>query len=199
MVELLEFILIFSAAAVVIAWLCFVIMRLSVLFSLLSLRKTDGIEVTFKSLPSIFLPATAKKPLATVRVRNKLFDIYLYHGGGRWRYVHIANDRYTVVFSKLGGMTPKGASKTLGTNKRVLINLPSGVSRARVRLLPQIKNDESIPLLVFSPAPAELTYVTEERTSIRVAFTGERVGRWLIFTKDTVLNYLDRESRGFFD
>lgn len=199
MVELIEFLLISLALVLSFILLIFLIRRTAFLFSLLKLRKSEEIEVRLVSLISLFLPFTAKKPLAKVRVRKKLFSIYLYHGGGRWRYVHIASDRYTVVFSKLGGKTVRSASRTLGTSKRVIINLPSGVSRSKVRLLPEIKESEAIPLLVFSPEPAELTYVTKERTSIKVAFTGERVGSWLIFTKDTLLSYLDRESRGFFD
>ena len=199
MTELIEFILIFSACILIIIWLAFFIRRIALFFSLHKLKKQSDTDIKITFLPALFLPFTAKKPLATVRVRKKLFDIYLYNGGGRGRFVHIANEKFTVVFSKLGGMASKGASRTLGTNKRVIINLPSGVGRAKVRLLPEIKEGSNTPLLVFSPAPAELTYVTEERTSIKVAFTGERIGKWQIFTKDTLSRYLDRESRGFFD
>lgn len=199
MTELIELFLILAACITVTIWLVFFIRRLSLLLSLRGIRRTEGVYVKFKLLPLAFLPFTAKKPIATVRVREKLFDIYLYHGGGRWRYVHIANDRYSVVYTKLGGMTPKGISNSTATNKRVLVNMPTGVGSAKVRLLPEGNGGIGTPLLVFSPAPAELTYVSEERTSIKVAFTGERIGKWQIFTKETLINYLDRESRGFYD
>ena len=180
-------------------WLAFFMRRTVFLVSLLSLRKVEGIELKIAFLPALILPRTLKKPLIEIKVREKIYDVYLYHGGGKWRYVHIANERYSVVFSKLGGMASRGVSRTLGTSKRVAINLPGGVGRAKVRTLPKPKGNGHVPLLVFSPEPAELTYVTKERTSIRVAFTGERIGLWQIFTRDTLINYLDRDSRGFYD
>ena len=52
-----------------------------------------------------------------------------------------------------------------------------------------------VPVLIFSPAPNEVSYVTETKNSIRVAFSGDRVYGARIFTASTFLTIADREYR----
>ena len=49
--------------------------------------------------------------------------------------------------------------------------------------------------LILNPAPCEVSYVTEKKTSIRVAFTGDKVYGTEIFTATTFVNHIERESR----
>ena len=52
-----------------------------------------------------------------------------------------------------------------------------------------------VPALIFSPAPGEVSFVTEERTSIMTAFTGDAVYGTRIFTPDTFVRYVERQHR----
>ncbi len=199
MTELFEFLIILFIIVLACLLSAFLIKRIRALFSVLSLAKINSVSVRMLHPINLLLPFTSRRPTARITAREKHFDVYLYHGGGRTKFVHIASDRYTVVFSKRGGMTAKGAGRGFGTKKRVVVNLPTGVSHPKVRLLPRIESTDATPILLFCPAPHELTFVTPERTSIRVAFTGDKIGRWQIFTPDTLARYIDRESRGFYD
>lgn len=51
------------------------------------------------------------------------------------------------------------------------------------------------PVLIFNPAPGEVSYVTEEKTSIKGAFTGDSVLGTLIFTSSTFPAFAERELR----
>lgn len=50
-------------------------------------------------------------------------------------------------------------------------------------------------ILLFSPAPYEVSYVTEERSTIRLAFTGDELYGYRIFTPSTFVTFIDREKR----
>ena len=55
------------------------------------------------------------------------------------------------------------------------------------------KNVEKI--LLFTPAPNEVSYVTEEKTTIKLAFTGDEFYGMKIFTTSSFIAYADRETR----
>ena len=59
--------------------------------------------------------------------------------------------------------------------------------------------EKIIPALIFCPEPRELSYVTKERCSIKLAFMGDEVIGHRVFTPDTFESYIDRDSRGFYD
>ena len=200
MTEVFEFIIIIILLAVGIGALVFLTRRIALALRLRSLKKIKGAEVKLQAPLSLFSRGVSKRPYISVKVDGVTYDVHLFNGVGYTRVVHIASPKFAVVFTRLGGITPRRVSKTLTARPRAVVVMPSGVARAKTRVIPEPKREAGhIPVLLFCPEPSELTYVTKERTSIKVAFTGEQVGNWLIFTKSTLIRHMDRRARGFFD
>ncbi len=200
MTEVFEFILIITALVIGLGLITFLTRRAWLIIRLFRIRKIDGASIKLTSPLSLLSRGVSRRPLISVTLGGAVYDVHLFNGGGRSRVVHIASPKFAVVFTRLGGITPRRVSKTLTARPRAVVVMPSGVAGAKTRIIPTpARKNGHIPVLLFSPEPSELTYVTKERTSIKVAFTGEQVGSWLIFTKDTLIRHLDRRSRGFFD
>ena len=200
MTEVFEFLIILILIAIGIGALIFIVRRIALAIGLRSFGKIDGARVKLHSPLALLSRGVSKRPLISVTVDGATYDVHLFNGVGRTRVVHIASPKFAVVFTRLGGITPRRVSKTLTARPRAVVVMPSGVARAKTRVIPEPKRESGhIPVLLFCPEPSELTYVTDERTSIKVAFTGEQVGRWLIFTKSTLIRHVDRRARGFFD
>ena len=72
-----------------------------------------------------------------------------------------------------------------------------------MRILKKMKTEPSskreMKILLFSPAPCEVSYVTEEKTSIKLAFTGDTLYSFKIFTPSTFATYAEREYRNRLD
>ena len=193
---LIEFSLIVIAIIVVIKIFLFAKRRLSLLFSILSLRKIDTVEVQIANPIALLSNRVTEKPFAKIKVRDKTYAVRLFNGKGYSHAAHIVNESYASVFMKTGG-----AIKVRMFVRRVAaVHEAARVYFPRTVFLPETKNDNGeIPILLFSPAPRELTYVTEERTSIKAAFTGDEIFGFKVYTKTTFKNFIDRDSRGFFD
>ena len=58
---------------------------------------------------------------------------------------------------------------------------------------------EIIPVLIFNPAPGEVSYVTEEKSSIKIAFSGDEFRGEKIFTPTTFVIWADRKKRQDFN
>ena len=57
------------------------------------------------------------------------------------------------------------------------------------------KGVKTVPVWIFNPAPGEVSLVTEEKTSIKLAFTGDTVYGEQIFTASTFAAYAERVFR----
>ena len=193
---LLEFSLIVILIAVTVKIFLFTKRRLSLLISILNLKKIDTVEVQITNFPALISKKVTDKPFAKVTVGRKVYAVRLFNGKGFKHAAHIVNERYASVFLKTGGATKVRtlARRAIVTHEAARVYFP------RTVFLPNASNDDGeIPILLFSPAPRELTYVTEERTSIKAAFTGDEIFGFKVFTKTTFANFIDRDSRGFFD
>ena len=84
--------------------------------------------------------------------------------------------------------------KSSANVRRKLIIVP------KLEIPEEYKNAEElgkkiVPILVFNPAPSNLTYVSDEKTSIKLAFTGDEFRGIKIFTGTSAANFLEREAR----
>lgn len=194
--SLIEFSLIVILIVIAVKIFLFIKRRLSMLFSVLRLRKIDTVEVQVTNLLALFSKKVTKKPFAKLTVRDKTYAVRLFNGKGYSHVAHIVNSTYASVFLKTGG-----AVKVRSLARHVIaVKEASRVYFPRTVFLPETSNDKGeIPILLFSPSPRELTYVTAERTSIKAAFTGDEIFGSKVFTKTTFANFIDRDSRGFFD
>ncbi len=144
-------------------------------------------------------------PDLVAEIGDKIYLLRYYNGKGRRYQVHFANEEYSVRFQILlirslfstGGRLLSGHSRvaeSTTTTRRKLIVVP------KLEIPEEYKNAEGlgkkiVPILVFNPAPSNLTYVSDEKTSIKLAFTGDSFRGIKIFTGTSATNFLERENR----
>ena len=189
--SVLEIILIVIAALLLLRAVTFLIERSRLLISVLGLSSIDGVTVRIDFGIAFFLPWVTRRTAATVTVGAKRYAIRLFNGRSSMHAVHIASPEYAAVYIKGDGDTGLGNQLSYSS---------SGVHIPRcVYMPPRIIREGDIPVTVLCPAPSELTYVTEAKTSVRIALTGDLVGAERIFTRRTLERFIDRDSRGFYD
>ena len=193
---LIEFAMIITEIIIVTKIFLFTKRRLSLLISVLKLNKIETVSVKITNPIAVFSKRVTKKPFAKVTVGYKTYAVRLFNGKGHSHAAHIVNSSFASVFLKTGGAVKV---RTLARHA-FAVNEASRVYFPRTVFLPDTSSDkEENEILLFSPSPRELTYVTAERTSIKAAFTGDEVFGFKVFTKTTFANFIDRDSRGFYD
>ena len=142
---------------------------------------------------------TPSGPDITVEILDTVYLIRLYSGGGPFSSVHFINEKYSAVYIQVRGATR--ARRGMATKSSLTGGINIGT---KVHILPEFKVPEEIrrrrrinivKVLLLNPAPSAMTYVTETKTSIRIAFTGDEFYGMKVFTTSTFINYADRESR----
>ena len=180
--------------------LCFLIWRrLTLVHKLRGLCRVTSAEITYLRSPLLSLLRQSADFDLTVRVGSTLYAVRLYNGGGIGKVVHFASQNYSVRFSRM---------KSMGYNRRsrksiVAMNKQGFAVGTKVMYLPDANNskistrfgDKVVPVWIFNPAPGEVSYVTEQKTSISVAFTGDEVYGYRIFTASTFVSFAEREWR----
>ena len=193
---LIEFFLILISITAVCIFVKYSYKRLSLLFKIKALSRLDGVTVENINVFAFLSPRITKKPAVRVKIRNKSYAVRLFSGKDKLHSVHIASAEYAVVFLKSGGAV---------TTRRFLrgariVKEPARIYFPKTVIIPKAEkqaNEEEI--IIFSPAPKDLTYVTEKLNSIRAAFTGDKIYDFTVFDASSFINYIDRSSRGFYD
>jgi len=191
------FLIVVAVLSVKIIRLC--VKRLMLHIKITRLGRIDGVEVRTVRSPLAALFSVGARPVYAVRVDGTVFYVRIYNGVGASRVVHFASKEYTARFVRL--IT---ASYTATRGGKRLHAFSRGVSvNSRVIILPELQLPAEHPegcaaceVLIFNPAPGEVSYVTEERTRIEVAFTGDEVHGVKIFTARTFARFVDRMTRG---
>lgn len=198
MTDILEFILIIIGL-----WLLFcvvfILWRRGKLYRKINrMRKELGAEVRYIKAPFLSLFRISKTPEITVKLGNKLYLIRTFMGGGIGKVVHFASEEWVVRFSRLraSGYVKRRVGERI-------VNARSGFAvGTKVFRVPKLdlsefgaSDLEIIPVMIFNPAPGAVSYVTEEKTAILDAFTGDSVLGTLIFTSSTFPIYAERELR----
>ena len=175
--------------------------RLSLLIKLASLKKTCGAKITYKRSPFLPMRFSSEKPDIIVEILDTVYLIRLYSGGGMTRFVHFASPNYSVRYSrvKTGRFVINGRIRS-----RFITFADSAFNvGTRVIILPDfpIPEDDRFygkkieRVLLFNPAPNEVSFVTEEKTSIRTAFEGDEMYGVKVFTGSSFISHADRETR----
>ena len=174
----------------------FEVKRISLLISVTKLGKLDGAMVEVCNIFAALLPIITQKPVYRVKVHSKTYAVRLFSGKNYLHAVHIVNREFAAVFMKSGGAVKvrRFVRSMRAVHEDSRVYFPRTVIMKPIEKLP-----DDIEVMLFSPAPRELTYVSENRTSIKVAFTGDEVYGMKIFTKTTFTNFIDRDTRGFYD
>lgn len=193
---LLELAIIIAALIAVYKMAVFEWKRISLLICVLKLRRLDGTEVEICNVFAALLPIITRKPVYRVKVYSKSYAVRLFSGKSYLHAVHIVNREFAAVFMKSGGAVKvrRFVRSMRAVHEDSRVYFPRTVI-----MKPMEKNPDDTEVMIFSPAPRELTYVSESRTSIKVAFTGDEVYGMKVFTKTTFANFIDRDTRGFYD
>ena len=144
---------------------------------------------------------TSEKADITVEILDTVYLIRLYSGGGITKFVHFASPKYSVRFSRL----KTGRFVINGRIRSRFVTFADSAFNVgtRVIILPDfpIPDDDRFfgkkieRVLLFNPAPNEVSYVTEEKTSIQTAFDGDEMYGMKVFTGSSFIAYADRETR----
>ncbi len=180
---------------------CFV-KRIRGILKIKALKSECGATVIFIRSPIAFFFRTSKKPDIAVEIGDDIYLLRLLNGKGSRRHLHFASKRFYVTFSSM--KITLGALLNVG--RRYKVTRGSGyqtTSNHSVKLLDELSvpekynktNKNIISVLLLNPAPAEVTYVTDERTSIKAAFEGDDVYGQKIFTASTFFIHADRRKR----
>lgn len=198
-INLLLFIILLVLVFRLISWFS---KRIMLITKLKSLKKECGATVKFERFP--FLPNSlmSKKHDVTVEINDTVYLIKLY-SGGRGRFVHFASPRYSVRFKRMRAgrfvVNPKWRSGAFSVANGSF-NIGAKVFIVPEFTIPDNKDERSYgkkfeKVLIFNPAPFEVSYVTEEKTTIKLAFTGDEFYGIKIFTASSFVSYADRETR----
>ena len=176
--------------------LYFLFKRLFMLIRLYGLKRECNAKITLHCVPILPFHARGGKPDITVEILDTVYHIRLYSGIFGNRYVHFVDERYSVVYKRVRAMVmPSRAAARMPGHVRL-----SYSSGGRVRVLPVMnkilcEGKREVSVILFSPAPYEVSYVTEQRSKIKLAFTGDELYGYKIFTPSTFVIYADREMR----
>lgn len=160
------------------------------------LSKLENVQVNLKKNPFLSLFCISKTPEYIITVYDKIYALRLYNGGSGAMAVHFANKRFSVRYSRM--KTATYAPRRGGIFVSRLRGFTLG---AKVVVIPEMLPTEELlrkdytEVLVFNPAPSEVSYVVKEKNSIRAAFTGDEVCDRRIFTASTFEIFIDREAR----
>lgn len=176
--------------------------RTAVYVKLYRLRKNKKIEIKFTRNPFLTLLKISHAPDIVAKIGNKIYLLRFYNAKGIKYQVHFASKEYSAVFRILRLTAILDVGKALmGVGRHS--DVAAGTSAA-VKIIPPLddlkelrerEGETAIPILIFNPAPSVITYVSEEKCSIKTAFTGDVFYGMTVFTGSGICDFLERESQ----
>ena len=203
MKEIFDFLVFLFAAYLIWQLFYYTLKRLRAVISIRSLKKECRATVKFLRMPYLSYFKLSASPDAVVEVGEKVYLIRFINGKGGLRSLHFASDEYFVTYSRLKISVAQLFSLARGRQ----YSEAASTARRSVKILPRLRIPKKytsspeyygktvVPVLIFSPTPCEVTYVTKEKTSVKVAFSGDLVYGNRIFTPDSFVSYVGREMR----
>ncbi len=201
MTDIINLILVITGLVLVFRFSLWFWRRSMLCIRLASLKKLCGAKITYQRFPFLPTGMASEKADIIVEILDTVYLIRLYSGGGITKFVHFASNKYSVRFSKL-------RTGRFVINGRIRSRFVSFADSAfnvgtKVIILPDFpipeddrfygKNVERI--ILFNPAPNDVSYVSEKKTSIKTAFTGDEMYGMKVFTGSSFVAYADRETR----
>ena len=173
--------------------------RVLLIRSLSSLKTSCKAKIRYLRNPFASYFKISKIPDVAVEIRDTVYLLRIISDGGVGRRFHFASKNFTVAFTNFMFVGVPTVRRVTGA--RAYRSEPLKLFK-RVRIYPDIEipkeyenSGKSITLaLVFNPAPGNVSYVTESKTSIRVAFTGDEIYGQRVFTASTFAAFADREA-----
>ncbi len=190
----IEFLLIITALCLTLVFCKMIYKRCALIRMFKRLEGIEGIEVKRLKCPFTSLIRMSRSPEYIVNIYENSYLVRCYNGGGVGKSVHFASPRFTARYSKMRGYyyragmgrVVKTRGFTFGSSVKIIE--PIALSNGNFT-----KNYTEV--LIFNPAPEDVTFVVKEKTSIRAAFTGDTVYGRRIFTASAFEIFADREAR----
>lgn len=195
MAEILKLLIIISLFYLLARALVFLFKRCVALARIYSLKKECNAKICLHRFPFSPFQSKGENPDITVEIFDTVYAIRLYSGVSGSSLVHFVDEKYSVVYKRLRTMImPSRSQSRAGRGIRL-----SYATGGRVSVMSRMKHEKpgkrTVNVLLFSPAPYEVSFVTEERSTIRLAFTGDTLYGYRVFTASTLCVFIDREKR----
>lgn len=194
MTPLIQFLLTVTVIVLMIGVCAQVYKRVYLLRVTKRISKIEGVSLRWLANPFLSLIKLSDTPELSVKIYDDTYLVRIYNGVGGGNAVHFATEKFTVCYSgiKTAVYMPRRGRLlsfrgfNIGAHVKVLnpIKVPDGLCAG-----------EYTEVVLFNPAPSEVSYVVEEKTSIKVAFTGDEIYGRKIFTTSTFEIFVDREAR----
>ncbi len=201
MQDLFRFIILIVSLYLIYLFFFYFLKRIGAIYKIASLKKTNDAKIRYTRMPFASYFRLSAKPDIVVAIGNTTYLIRLINGKGGLKFLHFASPEYFVTFSKIR-ISVSGLFKFGRRSKAVS---SESTSRHSVKILPKLQLPEEytkpslerklVPVLIFTPVPNEITYVTETKTRIKPAFDGDLMYGQMIFTPSTFISYADRKER----
>ena len=199
MTGVFKLILILASAFILWRFASYVSKRIGLLRCLSQLKKECDAKITLHKSPFRPMWRASKEPDVTVKILDTVYLIRLYSGISPSRSVHFANEEYSCIYLRLR----VSARAPHGTGANSLAMTPGVNISAKVRRTPPLEIPQEydgsgkkvVKVMLMNPAPNVLSYVTPEKTSIKIAFTGDELHGQKVFTAETFMRYADRMKR----
>jgi len=199
MVDIINFLLLFIFCVVIIRYIAWAYKRLIMLSKLKKLTREHSGEVKLLRFPLLPNTLTNEKPDISVKILDTVYLIRLYSGGNRYSLVHFASEEFSVRYMKMASRMV-----TIGRWRSSIVDAAQAFAiGAKVFVIPPMKIPEELTkdgvrvekIMLFNPAPNTVSYVTPEKTTIKLAFTGDELFGAKIFTASSFVAYADRQTR----
>ena len=201
MVDIINIILLVIAVILCVrvsTWTC---KRTTLIVKLKKLVDEHSGELRFLRFPFLPNALTSENPDISVKILDTVYLIRLYSGGSKHSCVHFASEEYSVRYVK---MASKWVSYRGFFGRSAMVDVAHAFSvGAKVFVLPKLKTPDNLAqadthvekIMLFNPSPNTVSYVTPEKTTIKLAFTGDEMHGMKIFTGSSFVAYADRQTR----
>lgn len=201
MVDIINILLLIIVSVALIricVWIC---KRCAMISKLKRVVKQHSGELKFLRFPFLPNAFTCEKPDISVKILDTVYLIRLYSGGSKYSLIHFASDKYSVRYVK---MASKWATLGGARGRYAIVDAAHAFTvGAKVFVIPpmiipdHINADEECveKIILFSPAPNTVSYVTPDKTRITLAFTGDTLFGMKVFTGSSFAAYADRQTR----
>lgn len=171
----------------------FLTKRTVLVVRLYSLARLTGGKIKLSS-PLLPLIPRPRKGAITLKILDTVYTLRLYSGGGGTKSVHFLDRRYSVTYTRTAIGT---VSHSRLRGKARLITSDTLNLGARVCVLdaPEENTEGAVEVMLFNPAPMEVSYVDDTGSSVKLAFAGDEMHGEKVFTLSSFISYAERRYR----
>ena len=201
MVEIINLLLLVIISVLLVRLTVWISKRIGMIIKLKRLVKEHSGKLKFLRFPFLPNSCSSEKPDIYVKILDTVYLIRLYSGGSGYSLVHFASEKYSVRYVK---MASKWVTYRGFFGRSAMVDVAHAFSvGAKVFVMPELKIPDSLDrkdvnvekVMLFNPAPNAVSYVTPEKTNIKLAFTGDELHGKKIFTGSSFVAYADRQTR----